>query len=170
MNTHPAITASKVLRGAGVAALAATLLAGAAAPAAAGTGDFNADGSWEPGIVSSGDAWVKDRFRDHTPEELVRLALSKPARFAPGTDQKYTNTNYTVAMLLIEKVTGRSYADQLQQRILRPLGLKDTMVAGSRTHLPEPHATATTATRTVAGRRWPTCPARTCPCWPAPET
>jgi D-alanyl-D-alanine carboxypeptidase len=104
------------------------------------TGDSNDDGSWEPGITAEGKDWVDDRFRTYTPEQLVRLALSKPARFAPGTDQRYANTNFTLALLLIEKVSGRSYAEEMQRRILRPLGLQDTVVPGNRTQIPGPHA------------------------------
>ena len=36
-----------------------------------------------------------------------------------------------MALLLIEKVTGHSYADEMQRRILRPLGLRDTLVPGN---------------------------------------
>ncbi|MFI7702850.1 serine hydrolase domain-containing protein [Nonomuraea sp. NPDC049480] len=104
------------------------------------TGDFDSNGKWEPGISAAGRDWLDNRFRSYRPEELVRLALSKPARFAPGMDQNYTNTNYTLALLLIEKVTGRSYAEEMQRRILRPLKMRGTMVAGNRTQLPGPHA------------------------------
>ncbi|GAA4397662.1 serine hydrolase domain-containing protein [Actinomadura verrucosospora] len=106
------------------------------------TGEYYDDGTFVPGIPATGDAWLNNRFRSYRPEELVRLALSKPARFEPGTDQNYSNTNYTLALLLIEKVTGRSYAELLQRRILRPLGMSATMVAGNRTELPAPHAHA----------------------------
>ncbi|MCK2218701.1 beta-lactamase family protein [Actinomadura sp. ATCC 31491] len=104
------------------------------------TGDFDPDGSWVPGIPAMNKDWLDNRFKTYQPEELVRLALSKPARFDPGADQQYTNTNYTLAMLLVEKVSGRAYGEQLRQRILRPLGLKDTLPAGNRTELPGPHA------------------------------
>ncbi|EOD66212.1 serine hydrolase domain-containing protein, partial [Amycolatopsis vancoresmycina] len=57
-----------------------------------------------------------------------------------GTDQSYANTNYTLAMLLIEKVTGRSYAEQAQRRILEPLGLTGTVVSATSPELPGPHA------------------------------
>ncbi|MEU9840002.1 serine hydrolase domain-containing protein [Actinomadura sp. NPDC048032] len=106
------------------------------------TGEYYDDGTFVPGIPATGDAWLNNRFRSYRPEELVRLALSKPARFEPGTDQNYSNTNYTLALLLIEKVAGRSYAELLQRRILRPLGMSATMVAGNRTELPGPHAHA----------------------------
>ncbi|GAA2428669.1 serine hydrolase domain-containing protein [Actinomadura vinacea] len=104
------------------------------------TGDFDPDGAWVPGIAATGKEWLDNRFRSYQPEELIRLALSKSARFEPGTDQKYTNTNYTLALLLIEKVTGRSYAEEMRRRILRPLGLKGTLVPGNRTRLPGPYA------------------------------
>ncbi|MFI6603642.1 serine hydrolase domain-containing protein [Nonomuraea sp. NPDC050536] len=104
------------------------------------TGDFDADGKWETGIPGMGKEWLDNRFHSYQPEELVRLALSKPARFEPGTDQRYANTNYTLALLLIEKVTGRSYAKEMERRILRPLGMRGTVVLGDRTQLPGPHA------------------------------
>lgn len=104
------------------------------------TGDFDADGTFVPGIPAAGKDWVDNRFATYQPEQLVRLALSKPPRFAPGTDWRYANTNYTVAQLLIEKVTGRSYSAEMQRRILRPLGLRGTVVPGNRSQLPGPHA------------------------------
>ncbi|MGN9846374.1 serine hydrolase domain-containing protein [Nonomuraea sp. H19] len=104
------------------------------------TGDFDPNGTYVPGISAAGKEWLDNRFRSYRPEELVRLALSKSARFAPGTDQIYTNTNYTLALLLIEKVTDSSYTEELRRRILRPLKMRGTMVAGNRTQLPGPHA------------------------------
>ncbi|MGN9788749.1 serine hydrolase domain-containing protein, partial [Nonomuraea sp. ZG12] len=46
------------------------------------TGDYYPE--FVPGIVWSGREWVDDRFRTYRPQELVELALSKPARFEPG--------------------------------------------------------------------------------------
>lgn len=104
------------------------------------TGEYLPDGTVLPGIPATGKAWVDTRLHRYQPQELVQLALSQPARFAPGTDWSYSNTNYTLAALLIEQVTGGSYGDVLHQRILRPLGLRDTVLAGDTTDLPEPHA------------------------------
>ncbi|MEU6789742.1 serine hydrolase domain-containing protein [Nonomuraea angiospora] len=104
------------------------------------TGELDPDGTYVPGIPSIGQEWVDNRFHTYRPEELVRFALSKPARFEPGTDQGYSNTNYTLALLLIEKVTGRSYAEEMRRRILEPLGLSDTVVPGAQTEIPGPHA------------------------------
>ncbi len=93
-----------------------------------------------PGLPATGKEWLDNRFRSYRPQELVRFALSKPAKFAPGTDWSYSNTNYTLARLLVEKVTGRSFDAELKRRIARPLGLKGTVVPGNRTQLPAPYA------------------------------
>ncbi|NNH74053.1 beta-lactamase family protein [Nocardia uniformis] len=106
------------------------------------TGEVFEDGTTAPGIVWSGKEWVDNRFRSYAPEELVELALSKPARFEPGTDWSYSNTNYVLARLLIEKVTGRSAAEETQRLIIGPLGLSGTVVPGTSTDIPEPHAHA----------------------------
>ncbi|WP_329073918.1 serine hydrolase domain-containing protein [Streptomyces niveus] len=108
------------------------------------TGEFYEDGTVLAGIAStiSGQEWVDNRFKTYPPEELVRLALSKPARFEPGTGWSYSNTNYVLARLLVEKVTGRSCAEVARERILDPLGLSDTVVPYTSPEIPEPHAHA----------------------------
>ncbi|SDS80244.1 D-alanyl-D-alanine carboxypeptidase [Streptomyces sp. TLI_053] len=104
------------------------------------TGELDADGTFVPGLPSVGGPWVENRFHGYRPEELVRFALAEPARFEPGTGQSYSNTNYTVAALLVEAVTGRPYAEAMRQYVLEPLGLRDTVVPGDSPELPEPHA------------------------------
>ncbi|MFI8963828.1 serine hydrolase domain-containing protein [Streptomyces sp. NPDC053493] len=106
------------------------------------TGEYYEDGSVAPGIPWQGKEWLDNRFRTYRPEELVRLALSKPARFEPGADWSYSNTNYVLARLLIEKVTGRPVAEGMRQRILEPLGLTGTVAPTTEPDVPEPHAHA----------------------------
>lgn len=108
------------------------------------TGELYEDGTTVPGIPStiSGKEWVDQRFRTYRPEELVRLALARPARFEPGTGWSYSNTNYVLARLLVEEVTGRSCAEETQERILAPLGLSGTVVPGASPEIPRPHAHA----------------------------
>ncbi|MBB4912629.1 D-alanyl-D-alanine carboxypeptidase [Actinophytocola algeriensis] len=110
------------------------------------SGEVYDDGTVVLGIPipygSTGKEWVDNRFRTYRPEELVRLALSKPARFEPGAGWSYSNTNYLLARLLIEKVTGRSFAEELQRLILGPLGMSGTVAPGTSTEIPEPHAHA----------------------------
>lgn len=82
------------------------------------------------GDLGGGDAqWFADhRFDSWTPREIVADAVRHPMEFAPGTLQQYNGTNYYVAGLLIERVTGRTYAQEVRDRIIRPLHLRDTYV------------------------------------------
>ncbi|MYT27525.1 MULTISPECIES: serine hydrolase domain-containing protein [unclassified Streptomyces] len=104
------------------------------------TGEHYPDGKVVPGIPWQGKEWVDNRFHTYQPEKLVRFALSKPVRFAPGTSWSYSNTNYVLARLLIEKVTGHSYTDEVKRRIVLPLKLKHTLAPGTSPEIPEPHA------------------------------
>ena len=61
-----------------------------------------------------------------TPLEIIQLTRDKPLEFAPGTQFKYDNTGYILLGYVIEKVTGKTYEEQLHQAILDPLGMKDT--------------------------------------------
>ncbi|MGX1770983.1 serine hydrolase domain-containing protein [Nocardia brasiliensis] len=64
--------------------------------------------------------------RTMTAAEEIAIALTMPADFAPGARYEYSNTNYIVAGMLIEKITGAPYVGELQRRILVPLELSDT--------------------------------------------
>ncbi|MFI6869324.1 serine hydrolase domain-containing protein [Nocardia sp. NPDC050406] len=66
------------------------------------------------------------RWRHFTPEELVGIAMDMPPRFEPGTRAVYTNTNYILLGMLIDRVTGQSYQSEIDRRIVQRLGLRDT--------------------------------------------
>lgn len=66
------------------------------------------------------------RHRGAEPAELVAMALAHPPLFAPGTSWSYSNTNYVLAQMLVERVTGQSLAHEVGARIVRPLGLTGT--------------------------------------------
>ena len=66
------------------------------------------------------------------PIDALRIAGSRPLEFKPGTLWSYSNTNYIALGLIIEKVTRRTYAHELQTRILTPLGLHATSLSVSR--------------------------------------
>ncbi|SEL70468.1 serine hydrolase domain-containing protein [Rhodococcus maanshanensis] len=80
------------------------------------------------------------RFRPYTPHELVDLSTSRPLDFAPGTDWAYSNTNYIVLGMLIEKVTGRSWDTEVAARITTPLGMLATSAPRGSVFIPAPHA------------------------------
>jgi len=64
----------------------------------------------------------------HTPAEELAFFRDKPLDFAPGSKFAYSNSNYEVLGVVIEKVSGKSYRDVLGERILKPLGMNDTGV------------------------------------------
>ncbi|MDN3353145.1 serine hydrolase domain-containing protein [Actinomadura sp. DC4] len=64
------------------------------------------------------------------PRELLDTALSQKADFAPGTKWEYSNTNYIVAGLLVEKVTGRPLGEEITNRVIRRVGLRHTYFPG----------------------------------------
>ncbi|MGH2587476.1 MAG: serine hydrolase domain-containing protein [Dehalococcoidia bacterium] len=66
-------------------------------------------------------------FKQWTPQELVAISLSQPRLFAPGTNWDYAHANYVILGLALERATGRSVADLLQERVLDPLGLWNTV-------------------------------------------
>jgi D-alanyl-D-alanine carboxypeptidase len=66
------------------------------------------------------------RFETLTPRQVVAASVAKGPAYAPGTRQDYGNIPYTVLGMLIEKVTGDSYAHQAEIRIFRPLGMDDS--------------------------------------------
>ncbi|HEV7976200.1 serine hydrolase domain-containing protein [Amycolatopsis sp.] len=57
---------------------------------------------------------------------LIDRALAKPATSVPGTAFSYSNTNYIVAGLLLEKVTGRPVMEVITNRVIKPAGLHHT--------------------------------------------
>ncbi|MBB2899426.1 D-alanyl-D-alanine carboxypeptidase [Kineococcus radiotolerans] len=67
---------------------------------------------------------VRDLYSE--PRDLLDLALRQPAADAPGARWQYCNTNYLLAGLLIQKVTGRPYPEEVTRRVIDRLGLRDT--------------------------------------------
>lgn len=97
--------------------------------------------SMDPEFYASGqgEAWYERRFKVFTPEELVRIALRHPPCNAPGEAFRYSNTQYYLAAMMVEKATGESYGDVLDRLILRPLDLTGTSLPTTQTVIPGPH-------------------------------
>lgn len=88
----------------------------------------------------SREGFERHRFDTVTPRQAVRLAMRHEPDFAPGTSWRYSNTNYVLAGMVIEEVTGRSWQSEVRRRIVRPLGLDQTTLPGTRAGVPGPHA------------------------------
>lgn len=67
------------------------------------------------------------------PQELLSYILDLKPPFAPGQGWEYSDTNYIVLGLILEKAGGAPYYDLLRKRILGPLKLADTVPSDSRT-------------------------------------
>ncbi|MFE6491743.1 serine hydrolase domain-containing protein [Streptomyces sp. NPDC057748] len=87
----------------------------------------------------STQTYFANRWRAYKPEELVDLAMRHEPAFPAGTRWAYSNTNYVLAGMIIEKITGRTWEQQVHDRILRPLGLQHTDTPGTWPFLPYPH-------------------------------
>jgi CubicO group peptidase (beta-lactamase class C family) len=82
-------------------------------------------------------ATAEQPYRKWTPEELLAYAVHKPLYFEPGTNWAYAHTNYVILGLALEKITGRSVRDLMQDKVLGPLGMKQTSDPDSPA-IPEP--------------------------------
>ncbi|MFJ9896763.1 serine hydrolase domain-containing protein [Streptomyces sp. NPDC091280] len=144
---------------------------------------------WLPGLVPNGSAITLRMLLDHTsglyniipgdpdvlktftgqntrrwpPEELLAAGVRHDPLFPPGTRYSYSNTGYIALGLVAEKVTGQRLSDLIQERIARPLGLKNTYLvnASDRTRSPRlAHGYEPDAAR-LAPLLWPGIPAGT---------
>jgi CubicO group peptidase (beta-lactamase class C family) len=78
------------------------------------------------GIPDINDLSDYDTFArsPHTIPQLVAKFANLPLEFQPGTDNRYSNSNYNLLALVLEKVTGESYGGYLRKHIFGPLGMQ----------------------------------------------
>ena len=113
---------------------------------------------WLPGLVPNGDDITVRQLLNHTsglydysddlpepprpfqPRELVAIATGHRPLFAPGTQFSYSNTNYILAGLIIQRASGQRLATQLQQRISGPLDLDGTELPLTEQAIASPYA------------------------------
>ncbi len=65
--------------------------------------------------------------RTGDPQALVNLWASKPLDFDPGTKWQYSNTNFVLAALIVEKASGQRFHDFLWQNVITPLKLQGVL-------------------------------------------
>jgi D-alanyl-D-alanine carboxypeptidase len=70
--------------------------------------------------------YFNDFFNDYTTSDFLHYIYDKPADFEPGTSVAYSNTNFVLLTLIIDRVTGRPHADFMTERIFKPFGLNET--------------------------------------------
>lgn len=75
-------------------------------------------------FVNDGDEmWIT---KSYTKQEILGKIGNNPPHFAPGESESYSNSGYLIAAYIIEDVTGKPYNQNLQKRICKKLGLKNT--------------------------------------------
>lgn len=108
-------------------------------------------------------AFREHRFDTFSTEDLFRLAVSQPPVAQPGERFLYANGGFYVAEAIIEKITGNSFAEEVDRLVCQPLGLNHTYVrARTEAGFREPHPRAYSSqfyqdgvdTAAVTGENW----------------
>lgn len=82
-----------------------------------------------------------DMTKAWTPAELLAIAFARPPNFAPDARYEYSNTNYALLGLIIERLDRKALAQALQDRLFGPLSLRHTALPPSNViALPEPYS------------------------------
>ena len=74
-------------------------------------------------------AVLQNLARDWPAEELIGMVAKQPPLFKPGTQQRYCNTGFLMLAVIAEKITGRTYAEQIREVFVDKLGMK-TLLTG----------------------------------------
>jgi CubicO group peptidase (beta-lactamase class C family) len=66
------------------------------------------------------------KIRPLRPQQAIRDVFDRPLEFAPGTQYKYSNSGYLLLAVIIERASGQTYEQFLEQHIFKPLAMADT--------------------------------------------
>ncbi|MBB5938292.1 serine hydrolase domain-containing protein [Streptomyces zagrosensis] len=92
--------------------------------------------------LTFGTDFLQHRYDTWTPHRIVEVAMNHRPDFAPGDGWHYSDTNYVIAGMVIEKAAGHSYAHEIERRILRPLRLHSTTLPGAKARMAKPSGRA----------------------------
>src|SRR5579875_1781447 len=82
-----------------------------------------------PQLTRAGEVTVRNLlthtsgYQDYAPQNIVEEFAGKPLDFEPGTQWQYSNTNFELAALIVQKVSGLPFAEFLRTRVLEPAKL-----------------------------------------------
>lgn len=126
------------------------------------------------------DGYRRSRFRTTAPEDQLKAALSRPPLWVPDAGHParerrwgYSNTNYVVAGLIIEQVTGNPWAQEIHDRIIEPWACATRSRREPRRTCPGPRPPRTPGSPAAPGRptrRRPPAVGRTAPSSAPPTT
>jgi len=97
-------------------------------------GGWNAEASGDPQYwpMSVAAAAMFEEGEVQTPESIIRFMLGSGLDYDPGSASMYSNFGFNVAGRVIEKVSGRSYGDFIQQEVFGPAGVVDMQLGKTR--------------------------------------
>ncbi|MDH6439440.1 CubicO group peptidase (beta-lactamase class C family) [Streptomyces sp. SAI-144] len=72
----------------------------------------------------------------------MKIVISRKPEFAPGISWGYSNSNYLLSGMLINRVTGNAYGDEARRRVIEPLSLHGTSMAATSPTVPQPSGRA----------------------------
>ncbi len=85
--------------------------------------------------------WREDDMKNN--DDLLRfMTKQQDLNFEPGSEYMYCNTGYILSAIIIEKITGESFADWMSKEIFKPLGLYDTYVEDKYNRVAHNYATS----------------------------
>jgi len=98
---------------------------------------------------TSDPQWISQVFaepeKQWSPQQLIAFVAGEPADFAPGMGWEYSNPNYVLLGLVIEKVTGEPIATVFQKRLFGPLGMTHTSFPINNNAIPNPYLRGVTS-------------------------
>ncbi|MFE0421479.1 serine hydrolase domain-containing protein [Streptomyces sp. NPDC058953] len=103
--------------------------------------DYLGDATYYDKYMSEA-GFLKHRYDYRSPMTAVRYAMRNAPTDKPGDRHRYSNTNYVLAGLIIEKAGGRTYEKELRDRIFKPLKLRATSSPGDSSLMPKPSSKA----------------------------
>lgn len=81
-------------------------------------------------VFEGGSDYYEWYTKPHTREQLIEKIAFAKSDFRPNSDCRYCNSGYVLLTFILENVYGKSYADLLQEKIVKPLGLQSTYYGG----------------------------------------
>ncbi|ADD44332.1 serine hydrolase domain-containing protein [Stackebrandtia nassauensis] len=95
-----------------------------------------------PDLETSLDTVEKYRYRTWKPEKLARIGLKMEPTGEPGEKKSYSNTNYVIAGLVLEQVTGEDAEEHITREVIDRAGMRDTYFPGRDPSIDGPHSKA----------------------------
>jgi CubicO group peptidase (beta-lactamase class C family) len=97
---------------------------------------LNHSGGWNRAVSGDPINWarqVAQRLQVRMPinaDHLIRFMLAVPLDFRPGTGVQYSNFGYVVLGQVVAKVSGQSYEEYVQKKVLAPMGIRKARLHG----------------------------------------